>query len=45
MTVIDFNSLIDFGQIAFKATLKGLANAHRTNSLLTKGPKVCLLSS
>ena len=35
MTVIDFNSLVDFGQIIFMPTSKGLANVHRTNSFLT----------
>ena len=35
MTVIDFNSLINFGQITFVETLKGLANAHRANCFLT----------
>jgi hypothetical protein len=35
MTVIDFNSLINFSQITFVETLKGLANAHRANCFLT----------
>ena len=35
MTVLDFNSLINFGQITFVQTLKGLTNAHRENSFLT----------
>jgi hypothetical protein len=35
MTVIDFNSPINFGQITFPTTLKGLANAHRANNFLT----------
>ncbi len=35
MAVTDFNSLIDFGQNAFMATSKGLANVHGTNSFLT----------
>jgi len=35
MVVFDFNSFIDFGQVTFGKILKGLANAHRTNSFLT----------
>jgi len=35
MTVIDFNSLVDFGQNIFLATSKGLANVHWKNSFLT----------
>lgn len=29
MSVIDFNSLVNFGQNAFAETFEGLANAHR----------------
>ena len=35
MSVIDFNSLVNFGQNAFAETFEGLANAHRTNRFLT----------
>ena len=35
MSVIDFNSLINFGQIIFMETLKGPANAHREDRFLT----------
>jgi len=35
MVVIDFNSLLNFGQYTFIDTLKGLANALRTDCFLT----------
>jgi hypothetical protein len=35
MVVVDFNSSIDFGHKTFIDPLKGPANEHRTNSLLT----------
>jgi len=35
MTVNDFNSPINFGQITFPTTLKGLANAQGVNNFLT----------
>jgi hypothetical protein len=34
MAVIDFNSVVNFGQNTFLATVKGLANVHRTNCFL-----------
>jgi len=35
MSVIDFNSLADFGPNVFAETPEGLTNAHRTDRFLT----------
>ena len=35
MSVIDFNSLVNFSQNAFAETFEGFANAHRMDRFLT----------
>ncbi len=46
MSVIDFNSLVNFSQNAFAETFDGFASAHRMDSFLTTvGKNGCILNS